>query len=209
MKKLAATATASGKSVEEAIRNGLAKLGTSEDRVKVTVLEQPSKGLFGLIGVKEAKVELELLPDGVDEAIQFLEEVTESMNTKVTMERIETQDEVRINLNGTDLGILIGRRGQTLDALQYLTNIVANRHSDRHLKIVLDAEQFRERRRQTLESLSERMASRVIRTKKDIVLEPMSSLERKIIHARLQSHPQVRTYSQGDEPNRCIVIALK
>ncbi len=195
--------------MEEAIRNGLAKLGTSEDRVKVTVLEQPSKGLFGLIGVKEAKVELELLPDGVDEAIQFLEEVTESMNTKVTMERIETQDEVRINLNGTDLGILIGRRGQTLDALQYLTNIVANRHSDRHLKIVLDAEQFRERRRQTLESLSERMASRVIRTKKDIVLEPMSSLERKIIHARLQSHPQVRTYSQGDEPNRCIVIALK
>ncbi|MBB6674403.1 RNA-binding cell elongation regulator Jag/EloR [Cohnella nanjingensis] len=207
MKKLAATA--SGKSVEEAVRSGLARLGVKEDRVKVTVLEQPSKGLFGLIGVKEAKVALEVLPDGVDEAIGFLEEVTGAMNTKVSMERHEMHDEVRIDLNGKDLGILIGRRGQTLDALQFLVNIVANRHSDRHLRIILDAEQFRERRRQTLESLSERMASRVVRTKKDIVLEPMSSLERKIIHARLQAHPQVRTYSQGDEPNRCIVIALK
>ncbi|GIO11959.1 DNA-binding protein [Cohnella xylanilytica] len=205
MKKLVAT----GKTVEEAVRNGLNQLGVDRDRVNVAVLEQPSKGLFGLIGAKEAKVELELRPDGVEEAIAFLREATAAMQLKVNVEREDDHDQVLINLTGSDLGILIGRRGQTLDSLQYLTNIVANRHSDKHLRIVLDAEQFRLRRRQTLEALSDRMAGRVVKTRKEVVLEPMSSQERKIIHARLQSHPQVKTYSQGDEPHRCIVIALK
>lgn len=205
MKKL----LASGKTVEDAVRSGLAQWGVGEDRVKVTVLEQPSKGLFGLIGTKEAKVELELLPDGVDEAAAFLREVAAAMGLSVTVEREEDADGVRLNVNGAGLGLLIGRRGQTLDALQYLVNIVANRHSDRHLRIVLDAEQFRERRRQTLEALADRMASKVARTGKEIVLEPMTSQERKIIHSRLQSNPDVKTYSQGDEPNRRIVIAAK
>lgn len=205
MKKLVAT----GKRIEEAVHNGLAQLGVTADRVKVTVLEQPSKGLFGLIGTREAKVELELLPDGIDEAMRFLNEVAAAMDLTVTVERVDDNDAVRLNINGSDLGILIGRRGQTLDSLQYLVNIVANRHSNRHLRIVLDAEQFRERRRQTLEALSDRMASRVIRTNKEIMLEPMTSQERKIIHARLQAHPSVKTYSQGDEPNRRIIIALR
>ncbi|OXS56662.1 protein jag [Cohnella sp. CIP 111063] len=205
MKKL----LASGKTIEDAVRSGLAQLGVKEDRVNVKVLEQPSKGLFGLIGAKEAKVELELLPDGVEEAIAFLREVSGAMELTVSVERVDENDAVRINITGSDLGILIGRRGQTLDSLQYLTNIVANRHSDRHLRIVLDAEQFRERRRQTLEALSERMAMKVVRTRKEVVLEPMTSQERKIIHSRLQSNPNVKTYSQGDEPNRRIVIALK
>lgn len=205
MKKLVAT----GKTVEEAVRNGLDKLGVEIERVEVAVLEQPSRGLFGLIGAKDAKVELSLRPDGVEEAIAFLGEVTAAMELKVDAAREEDADGTLINLTGSDLGLLIGRRGQTLDALQYLTNIVANRHSDKHLRIVLDAEQFRQRRRQTLEALSDRMAGRVVKTRKNVVLEPMSSQERKIIHARLQGHPQVKTYSQGDEPHRSIVIALK
>jgi spoIIIJ-associated protein len=200
---------ASGKSVEEAVRNGLSQLGVGEDRVKVTVLEQPVKRLFGLMGAKEARVELELLPDAMEEAIAFLREVSAAMGLSVTVDREEEEEAIRLNVKGSDLGLLIGRRGQTLDSLQYLVNIVANRHSDRHLRIVLDAEQFRERRRQTLETLSERMASRVLKTRKEIVLEPMTAQERKIIHARLQNNPQVKTYSQGDEPNRRIVIALK
>nr|WP_255570779.1 RNA-binding cell elongation regulator Jag/EloR [Cohnella sp. CFH 77786] len=200
---------ASGKTIEEAVRNGLSRLGVEENRVKVTVLEQPSKGLFGLIGAKEARVELELLPDGVEEAALFLREVADAMGLSVSVEREDDADSIRLNVKGSDLGLLIGRRGQTLDSLQYLVNIVANRHSDRHLRIVLDAEQFRERRRRTLEALSEKMAVRVIRTRKEIVLEPMTSQERKIIHARLQGHPEIRTYSQGDEPNRRIVIAPK
>lgn len=202
---------ASGKSIEDAVKNGLSRLGVGEDRVSVTVLEQPSKGLFGLLGAREARVELELLPepDGVEEAQAFLSEVVAAIGLSVAIERTDEAEAVKLNVMGSDLGLLIGRRGQTLDSLQYLVNIVANRHSNRHLRIVLDAEQFRERRRQTLESLSERMAGRVIRTQKEIVLEPMTSQERKIIHARLQSHPEVKTYSQGDEPNRRIVIAPK
>lgn len=205
MKKL----LASGKSVEEAIQSGLAQWGVSRDRVDIAVLEQPSKGLFGLIGARDAKVELTLQPDGIEEAIAFLREVSAAMELTVMIDRVDESDAVKINLTGSDLGILIGRRGQTLDSLQYLTNIVANRHSDRHLRIVLDAEQFRERRRQTLEALSDRMATRVVRSRKEIMLEPMTSHERKIIHAWLQANPNVRTYSQGDEPNRRIVIAPK
>jgi len=205
MKKL----VASGKTVEEAVRNGLNEWGVGRDRVNVTVVEQPSKGLFGLFGGKDAKVELELKPDGAEEAAEFLRSVTDAMGLRVGIERQEGRECLLLNLTGAELGILIGRRGQTLDALQYLTNIVANRHSDKHLRIVLDAEQFRERRKRTLEELSARMAQRVVRTRKEVVLEPMSSQERKIIHASLQSHPLVKTYSQGDEPNRCIVIALK
>lgn len=199
----------SGKTVEEAVKIGLSKLGVREDRVKVTVLEQPSKGLFGLIGAKEAKVELELLKDGVDEAVDFLQDVAAAMGLSVTVVREDDEEAIRINVQGAELGLLIGRRGQTLDALQYLVNIVANRHSSRHLRIVLDAEQFRERRRKTLEALADRMANRVVKTRKEVVLEPMTALERKIIHTRLQGHEEVNTYSQGNEPNRRIVIALK
>jgi len=205
MKKL----VASGRTVEEAVDNGLAQLGVGRDRVRVTVLEQPSKGLFGLIGAKDARVELELIPDAAEEAERFLREVAEAMRISVGITRTESDGVIYFNVTGADLGIVIGRRGQTLDALQYLVNLVASRRCGRHLPIVLDAEQFRERRRQTLESLSDRMASRVVRTRREVVLEPMPSQERKIIHLRLQNHPQVRTYSQGEEPNRCVVIAPK
>ena len=201
MKKL----VASGRTVEEAVDNGLAQLGVGRDRVRVTVLEQPSKGLFGLIGAKDARVELELIPDAAEEAERFLREVAEAMRISVGITRTESDGVIYFNVTGADLGIVIGRRGQTLDALQYLVNLVASRRCGRHLPIVLDAEQFRERRRQTLESLSDRMA----RTRREVVLEPMPSQERKIIHLRLQNHPQVRTYSQGEEPNRCVVIAPK
>src|SRR5690606_21830500 len=165
--------------------------------VRVTVLEQPAKGLFGLIGAQEAKVELELIPDAAEEAERFLREVAEAMRISVGITRQEADGVICFNVTGADLGIVIGRRGQTLDALQYLVNLVASRRCGRHLPIILDAEQFRERRRQTLESLSDRMANRVARTRREIVLEPMSSQERKIIHLRLQNHPLVRTYSQG------------
>ncbi|CAM3204761.1 RNA-binding cell elongation regulator Jag/EloR [Paenibacillus lupini] len=201
---------ASGKTIDDAVQSGLTQLNVTKDRVKVLVMEQPSKGLFGLIGVKAAKVELELIPDPTIEAEQFLRDVAEAMGLTVAVERKQTRDATYLSVSGGgDIGMLIGRRGQTLDALQYLVNIVANRYSDSHLRIVLDAEDFRERRRKTLEELSERLAGRVIRTKKEVVLEPMSSHERKVIHSQLQNHPRVKTYSKGDEPNRRVVIALK
>jgi spoIIIJ-associated protein len=199
----------SGKSVEEAVKLGLTKLNTTEDRVKVSVLQHGSKGLFGLIGMKEAKIELELIPDALEQTILFLNDVFHAMNLVVTIENQVTEEGVTFNLIGEDLGILIGRRGQTLDSLQYLVNIVANRFSKTHLRIVLDAENFRERRKKTLEELANRLAGRVIRFKKEVVLEPMSPQERKIIHFQLQDHGVVKTFSKGEEPNRRVVIALR
>lgn len=201
---------ASGKTIEDAVRNGLAQLQVTEDRVKVVVVEQPAKGFLGLIGSKDAKVELELIPDPKEEAERFIIDVAKAMGLDVQLAWSETKDGFQLSISCSgDLGMLIGRRGQTLDALQYLVTIVANRYSDSHIRIVLDAENFRERRRKTLEELSERLAGRVIRTRKEIVLEPMMPHERKVIHSQLQSNPKVRTFSQGDEPNRRVVIALK
>jgi spoIIIJ-associated protein len=201
--------TVSGKTVEDAVQSGLRQLNLPVERVKVRVLEQAAKGLFGLIGSKEARVELEVIPDAVEEAMKFLGDVFAAMNQQVEIVRTDQEDHVRLDLQGNDLGILIGRRGQTLDALQYLVNIVANRYADKHQRIILDAENFRERRKQTLEQLADRLADRVVRYRREVILEPMSPLERKVIHSHLQNHPKVKTYSKGDEPNRKVVIALK
>ncbi len=202
--------TVTGKTIEDAIKSGLQQLQVSEDRIKVTVLEQPTKGLFGLIGSKDARVEIELVPDPIDEAIAFLRDVMDGMSLQA---EIQTEDMgidgQGIVISGPDMGMIIGRRGQTLDALQYLVNIVANRHSKEHIRIVLDAEQFRKRRRKTLEELAQRLATRVIKGHKEIILEPMTPQERKIIHSYLQENPKVTTFSKGEEPNRKIVIALK
>ncbi|WP_308636985.1 RNA-binding cell elongation regulator Jag/EloR [Paenibacillus silvisoli] len=228
MKKI----VASGKTIEDAVLNGLTELQVSADRVNVTVLEKPSKGLFGLIGARAAKVELVLVPaveqetapastpagsataaavkDPLLETERFISDVASTMGLDITITRNDSKEGLVLALSGGgDLGMLIGRRGQTLDALQYLVNIVANRYSNSHLRIVLDAEDFRERRRKTLEDLSDRLAGHVIRTRKEVVLEPMSPHERKIIHSQLQNHAKVKTFSKGDEPNRRVVITLK
>lgn len=228
----------SGKTVEEAVRQGLAMLGTTEDQVTVNVLEQPSKGFLGLIGVKGAKVELTLLSkspavppkgdrsedrslesqkdlssntdqDPYQEAASFIKDVGENMGLQVDVEIVQKKDATVLNISGNDLGMIIGRRGQTLDALQYLANIIANRYSDSYIRIILDAENFRERRKKTLEDLAVRLAGRVVRTRKEVALEPMPPQERKVIHSKLQDHPEVKTFSKGEEPNRRVVIALK
>ena len=257
MSKIVAT----GKTVEDAVNQGLTRLGVSRDHVSVQILSQPSKGFLGLFGVKEAKVELTLLaggaigdrldqdnsssqqaapsietktavsepvaaannrpdensaharaqdgPDPYQEAIRFLEETGRAMGLDVTVEVEHGKEFSTLHLSGAGLGLMIGRRGQTLDALQYLANIVANRYSESYLRIVLDAENFRERRKKTLEDLADRLAARAVKTRKEIVLEPMPASERKMIHSRLQNHAQVKTYSKGDDPNRRIVITMK
>jgi len=147
--------------------------------------------------------------EAYQEAINFIVDVAKSMGLTVEVEMVNTKDSTTLQISGPDLGLLIGRRGQTLDALQYLANIVANRYSDSFIRLVLDAENFRERRKKTLEELADRLAARVVRTRKEVVLEPMSPQERKIIHSRLQDHRQVNTLSKGEDPNRRVVITLK
>lgn len=205
MKKIVVT----GKTIELAVKSGLSQWQVSEGRVNIHILEQPSRGLFGFIGSKEAKVELELIPDPLEEAIAFLQDMFEAMQISITIDTRKDREGFILNMSGSELGILIGKRGQTLDALQYLVNIVANRYANSHFRIILDAENFRDRRKKTLEELAVRLANRVIKSKKEVILEPMNSQERKIIHAELQGHPVVKTYSKGEEPNRRVVIAVK
>ncbi|CAH8720863.1 protein jag [Paenibacillus thiaminolyticus] len=243
------TLIVSGKTIEDAINNGLAQWKVAEDRVTVRVLEKPSRGLFGLIGVRPATVELTLLekpeapvpapspsaeaksepaeeaavssvdaaaaeagvegPDPIEEASRFIIDAARAMGLEVEVSVHKRKDTVTFDISGPDLGLIIGRRGQTLDSLQYLTSLVANRYSKHHLRIILDAEQFRERRKKTLEALADRLANKAVRNRHDVVLEPMTAQERKIIHAKLQDHPKVKTYSKGEEPNRRIVISVK
>ncbi len=205
---------ATGKSVEEAVQTALGQLGVSKDKVHVHIIEQPSKKFFGLFGQTEAVVEVELLQpkkDPVQEAKTFLEQVLNSMNISVRIEMLNQKDQVIFNLIGKDLGVLIGRRGQTLDSLQYLLNIVSGKHTnieDRKY-ILLDAENYRSRRKSALENLAVKLADKALKTGKEVVLEPMSPMERKIIHTRLQNHPRVQTYSQGNEPYRKVIISIK
>lgn len=205
MKKIMVT----GKTIEDAISAGLEQLGLSRERVHIDIVEHPVKGLFGLIGAKEAKVELTPVHDPIDAAITFLEEVLHNMSLDATVERVRKDELETLVISGKELGIIIGRRGQTLDALQYLVNIVANRSSEGRVRLILDAENFRERRRQTLIQLAHRLADRVVKTNKEVVLEPMSPLERKVIHSELQDVPNVKTYSKGDEPNRRVIITRR
>lgn len=199
-----------GKTVEEAIELALAELRVSRDRVDYEVLEAPSKGLFGFIGSKLAKVRVVVRPiDPIEVAKEFLESVFKAMNITVGMEKKNQDDHVIINLRGDDLGILIGKHGQTLDALQYLTNLAANRDADERSRIVLDVEDYRKRRAETLARLAMRLADKVKRRGERVVLEPMSPQERKIIHMALQSDNRIVTYSEGDEPYRKVVISLK
>lgn len=204
MKKVVATA----KTIDEAVEKALQELNVPRQKVTVRILEEPSKGLFGLIGQRDAKVEVEFVYDPLEEGRKFLVDVLEKMNVTAEVHVKNSGGEgVLFDIVGKKLGIVIGRRGQTLDALQYLVNLVANRHADKHLRIVLDAENYRMRRKETLEQLAERLAKKAVTTRRNVRLEPMPAAERKVIHSFLQKRGDVVTYSEGEEPHRYIVVA--
>ncbi|HHV72163.1 MAG TPA: protein jag [Clostridia bacterium] len=200
----------SGRTVKEAVDAALQELGKTEDEVLVEVLEEPTKGFLGLIGGKLARVKVTVKENKVEKAVKFLESVIKEMGLEdATVEVVSQGDPLKINLKGTRLGILIGRRGQTLDALQYLTNLVVNKNSENRIKIILDIEEYRRRREQTLERLALRLAEQVRRKGKSITLEPMNPHERRIIHTTLQNNPYVVTMSEGEEPYRKVIILAK
>ncbi|BBB90573.1 R3H domain protein [Methylomusa anaerophila] len=199
-----------GRTIDEAIDNAINELGVSRDKIDYEVLEQPTKRLFGLIGSKLAKVRVTVRAvDPIEVAEDFLNSMFDTMGIDVSMEKVAHDDYTVINIHGDDLGVLIGKHGQTLDALQYLTNLVANRDSEERCKIVLDVEEYRKRRADTLSRLAFRLADRVKRRGDRVVLEPMSPQERKVIHMALQNDNRIVTYSEGEEPFRKVVIALK
>ncbi len=198
----------SAKTVQEAIDCALEELGADIDDVEVEVLEEGNKGIFG-IGSKSAKVRVILRSSRLDEAVQFLEDILSKMNVDVDIDKFEDEDSIQLKITGKDSGIIIGRRGETLDALQYLTSLVVNKQSDDYKRVILDIENYRQKREDTLVKLAERLAERVIKYRKSVTLEPMNPYERRIIHSTLQTNNMVDTHSIGEEPNRKVVITLK
>jgi spoIIIJ-associated protein len=201
--------TVSAKTVEEAVKSALSQLQTNKEFVNIRVIEEPSKGFFGF-GSKPAVVEVELISsDGIEAAQAFLDKVLREMGLNVQITVQKNDEHILFQIIGKEIGLMIGRRGQTLESLQYLTNIIANRYSKEYLRIVIDPENYRLRRRETLEHLADRVAKKVTRTKTKVVLEPMNASERKIIHTRLQHVPDIVTKSEGEGAHRRIVIFPK
>ncbi len=198
----------SARTVQEAIDCALEELGADIDDVEVEVLEEGNKGIFG-IGSKSAKVRVILRSSRSDEAVQFLEDILSKMNVDVDIDKFEDEDSIQLKITGKDSGIIIGRRGETLDALQYLTSLVVNKQSDDYKRVILDIENYRQKREDTLVKLAERLAERVVKYRKSVTLEPMNPYERRIIHSTLQTNNMVDTHSIGEEPNRKVVITLK
>ena len=161
----------SAKTVEEAVEEALGRLEATRDQVRISVLEEPRRGWFGLFGARPAKVEVERIAspvNPVEQGLRFLKEVLSTMGLSLDVEVREEPEAVTFDLRGEHLGLIIGRRGQTLDALQYLVNIVANRGAETRHRFILDAGGFRERRRKTLQELADRLARQVLRTGKEV-----------------------------------------
>ena len=238
------TVRITAKTVDEAVEEGLKKLGLSRAEAVIRVIEQPSSGPFGLFNKKDAVVEVgaagsetedaaetagdmtsavagaadgeeetpfsaEEQEEAAEEAKLFLTGVFKGMKMEVQLEKMVNEERILFNLHGEGLGILIGKHGQTLDALQYLTNLAANKNFRHHYFVLLDVEDYRQRRRQTLESLAHRLADKVKRTGEEIRLEPMSAGDRRMIHLALQNDGAVSTESDGEAPYRCVVIRAK
>mgnify|MGYP000991452743 CR=1 FL=1 len=199
-----------GKSIDEAIKAALDELKCDIDDVVVQIIEEPSKGLLGLIGNKPAVVRVSLRDKPERDARQVVENILKNMKIDYQIERVEWENgTVRINIVGKDMGLLIGRKGETINALQYIAGLIINRQRDEKIRVVLDVEDYRKKREQSLESLALRLSDKVKQPRKNVVMRPMSSQERRIVHTVLQEDPQVVTYSMGDEPNRKVVISLK
>ena len=196
-----------GKTVDDAITNALVSLGTTSDQIEYEVIEKGSNGILGF-GSKDAVIKVAKKSTPEDVVKDFLTEVFDKMNLEV--EIITKFDEIEgvidIELKGPEMGVLIGKRGQTLDSLQYLTNLAVNRKSDNYLRVKIDTEDYRRRRKETLENLAKNMAYKVKRTKRPVSLEAMNPYERRIIHSALQNDKYVVTHSEGEEPYRHVVV---
>ena len=205
--------TITAKTLEEALEKAVEELGApSVDELEYEVLEEAKKGLFG-IGATPAKIHASYRKNGVAMALEFLTRLTRDMGLNVTMEvRDGSNDDKVIAIDGDNAGVLIGHHGDTLDALQYLANLAANKKEDgekrEYVKITIDVENYRAKREETLRALARRMAARVLRYKKSVMLEPMNPYERRIIHSEIQGIDGCSTNSIGSEDNRKIVIFL-
>lgn len=199
-----------GKTTEEAIQNALKELNVTQDKVEIEILKEGSKGFLNIIGVKPAKVRVTLKRDSASDATKFLRGVLNAMKIKAEIHAKEENDELKIDLVGPNMGVLIGYRGETLDSLQYLVSLVVNKnHDETYKRVILDTANYRQTRQDTLKRLANKMGDKVRVSGKTLKLEPMNPYERRVIHSTLQNNEYVTTHSEGDEPYRRVVIELK
>lgn len=199
-----------GKTVEEALKNALQELKVEKDKVEVEVLDEGNKGFLNFIGVRPAKIKVKVKRDYIYEAKVFLKSILDKMKVKAEIKIKEENNVIKIYLTGSDMGILIGYRGETLDAIQYLLSLVINKnHEMEYKRVILDTENYRAKREETLRRLARRVAEKVRRTGRIVKLEPMNPYERRVIHSALQNDFYVNTYSEGQEPFRRVVVDLK
>ena len=200
----------SGKTIDEAVNAALIELGTTRENVEVVVLNEGKRGILG-IGSEEATVRVTMEETPLNKAEKYLKSVMGSFGIEADVVANYNDETVNLEIVGDseEVGKVIGRRGDTLDALQYLTSLVVNKGEENYIRVTIDTENYRGKREETLIRLAKRMAGQVSRTKKSVTLEPMNPNERRIIHSALQNYRNITTYSTGKDPNRCIVIATK
>jgi len=199
-----------GKTVEEAITNASVELGTTSDKIEYEVIEKESSGILG-IGKKPAVIEVKINRSVEGIAEGFLKDMFAAMDmvVKADIKVDEEEKNLDINLVGEDMGVLIGKRGQTLDSIQYLLSLVINKETEEYYRVKLDTENYRERRKETLENLAKNVAKKAKRIHKEVSFEPMNPYERRIIHSILQEDKGVTTKSEGEEPYRHVVVVPK
>ena len=227
-----------GKSIEEARKNAAAQLGADVDEIMIEVIENATSGFFGIItkpckiaawiegdeeeieAPKPVEIKKEEKPKKRERAIaqdktegekiarEFLSSTLSQMGVEAKLEITQTEETLEIVVSGENMGRVIGKRGETLDALQYLTSLIVNKDKEEYIRINLDSENYREKRTAALERLADKVADKVLRNKRNLTLEPMNAFERRVIHSRLQGNEKLTTYSIGEEPSRRIVVSL-
>lgn len=198
------------KTVSKAVAKALKKLNTTKRYASVDILKEASNGFFGLFFVRDAKVSVEKLYDPIDEAEKFLRNLIVEMQLPIHLEverRSHNSKKPTIfHLHGEEVGQIIGKRGHTLEALQFITNLVANRTTRRDIRILIDVNDYREKREETLIQLAERLKHQVLESRETLILDPMPANERKVIHQVMENTAALQTRSEGEEPNRRVVI---
>ena len=200
----------SAKNVDDAITQATVQLGITSDQLEYEVLDKGSTGFLG-IGSKNAVIKARKKFSIDENVVEFLSSIFDAMKMEVEILVAVNEEEhiIEVELKGDDMGILIGKRGQTLDSLQYLVSLVVNKESEEYIHVKVDTENYRQRRKETLENLAKNIAYKVKRTKRSVSLEPMNPYERRIIHSALQNDKYVTTHSEGEEPFRRVVVTLK
>jgi spoIIIJ-associated protein len=204
------TITVTGKNVAEAVQKGLEELGIREENAEIQILTEPSQGFLGLLGSKQAEVKVSMKKPPLDFMQDFLVDMLRMMGLKGEVDAYVKEESILcLDISGPDMGVLIGKRGQTLSSMQYLLNIVFHKEfKNVEGRLLIDVEGYRARREQTLQRLAINLAERVVATKQEVALEPMNPQDRRIIHTALQDNPAVTTYSEGEEPHRKVIISL-